>query len=73
MGRRPVEDDPEEREGGQLDGVGDRGPSDERRHGPRGPSDHDVLRSRTLHPERVDEDVEQEGRGRQCGRQRIDG
>src|ERR1043166_9850970 len=57
VGRRPVKDDQEEIDRGEVDLPSHRGPAHERRKGAGRSADHDVLRRRALQPARVDEDV----------------
>ena len=72
MRRRPVEDDGEEVDGGQVQSAGHRGPAHQRWKRARRAADHDVLRARALEPDGVDEDVEQEPAEREPGAERID-
>ena len=71
MGRSPHEDDGEQDDGRPREGVGDRRPTDQDRHGTGGPADDDVLAAGPLEPQGVDEDVEQGGRHGQHGRQQV--
>jgi flagellar assembly factor FliW len=68
VGRRPEEDDREERDRGRGDRAVDGRPGDEWGHGAGGSADHDVLRRPALQPDRVDEDVAGEaGECPDCG------
>ena len=58
MRRRPVEDDEEQVDRGEIDRSCHRSPPDERRECSSGSADDDVLRRRSLQPAGVDKDVE---------------
>ena len=58
--RGPVEDDGEQVDGREIDAAGHRGPAHQRRERARRPADDDVLRTRALEPDGIDEDVEQQ-------------
>ncbi len=71
MGRRPVEDEGEEEERGDLHAPGHRRPADDRRERARSAPDHDVLGRGALQDHRVDDDVEGDGQQRQEGRDEV--
>ena len=57
---------------GPREPAGDRGPADEHRHAPGGAAPHDVLRGAALEDHRVADDVDEDRRGGQPGRRRVD-
>ena len=68
MGRRPEEDDEEQRKRLDPNFSGSRGPSDHRRQRAGGTADDDVLPRRPLQPRRVDDNIKEDRAGHQCGR-----
>ena len=72
VGRRPVEDDGEQVDRGQVEPAGHRRPAHQRRKGAGRAADHDVLRARPLEPDGVDEHVEQEPAQGEPRAERVD-
>ena len=67
MGRRPKEDNEEQRKRLEPDFSGCRGPSDHGRQRSGGAADDDVLSRGPLQPRRVHDNIEEDRAGQQCG------
>ena len=67
MGRRPKEDNEEQRKRLEPDFSGCRGPSDHGRQRSGGAADDDVLSRGPLQPRRVHDNIKEDGAGQQCG------
>ena len=67
MGRRPKEDNEEQRKRLEPDVSGCCGPSDHGRQRSGGTADDDVLSRSPLQPRRVHDNIKEDGAGQQCG------
>ena len=73
MRRRPDENDGKKNNRHQRDVARHRGPADERRKGTRGTANDDILGRTALQPHGVDDNIEQDGEGKDASRQIIGG
>jgi len=69
--RGPQEDEQEQKPRGPGQRIGDRSPADQYGNSPSGAADNDVLLTRALQPQGIDEHVEERGRQCQTCRQEV--